>query len=275
MLAGELLDMTEAEILFADFLNCSRLSLYLNRDLPLDKYQAKFLSSVLERRISGEPLQYILKRIEFMGLEFVLTKDVLIPRPETEILVENAVRCLSVAATSHRALRILDIGTGSGCIAVSLAKLLSDPVIDAIDISGPALIVARKNAGLNKVSINFMQSDLFNHQDLETGGYDLIISNPPYIPTGEIRKLQPEIRFEPFIALDGGSDGLDFYRRIIKESPRYLREGGLLIMEMGLNQIYALKNIIEKSSTFGIVEITKDYNNIDRVIVLERHKENG
>ncbi|TRZ96442.1 peptide chain release factor N(5)-glutamine methyltransferase [bacterium] len=259
--------MIESEILFTDLLGCDRVSLYLNQDRYLNKQQADFLASVLKRRAKGEPLQYILAKTEFMGLQFRLTEDVLIPRPETEILVETALRYFSNIDT---ALQILDLGTGSGCIAICLAKVLSNSIIDAIDISERALKVAKKNSRLHKVNINFMPSDLFSNQKLIGNSYDLIISNPPYIPGEEIKNLQPEIRFEPDIALDGGSDGLDFYRRVIGESSQYLKDRGLLMIEIGFNQKYAVQDIIGKSSALDIIEIVKDYHNFERVIVAQK-----
>jgi release factor glutamine methyltransferase len=167
-------------------------------------------------------------------------------------------------------LRILDLGTGSGCIAVSLAKFLPNAKIDAIDISGKALEIARKNARLNNVEINFIHADLLTSYELGVRSYDIIVCNPPYIPTAEIDRLQPEIRYEPRIALDGGSDGLDFYRKIIRDAPYYLEERGFLVMEMGFDQKNDIENIFQDSGKFDIVKILKDYNAFDRVIVARK-----
>lgn len=259
--------MNETELLFTDVLNCDRLSLYLNRDTVLDKNKSILLSSILKRRILGEPIQYILGKVEFMGLEFKVNKDVFIPRPETEILVEIAINIVKLL--SCQTVKLLDIGTGSGNIAVSLAKFLPRARIYATEISKQALEVAKDNAKSNNVEINFIQSDLFNNYELRTNNYELIISNPPYIATSEIELLQPEIRYEPRIALDGDKDGLDFFRRIIKEAPKYLKENGFLIMEMGFNQAESVKNIFQNSPGFEIIEVVKDYNNIERVIVAQ------
>lgn len=263
--------MTEAELLFTEILNCNRQDLYLNKEAFLDKAAASLISSALKRRVQGEPLQYILGKTEFMGLEFKVTPEVFIPRPETEILVETAIKSVHspLCPAVHS---ILDVGTGSGCIAISLAKFLKNARVNAIDISNAALKVARQNAQLNNVEINFIQSDLFNTVNSRLSAVDLIVTNPPYVPTREIGKLQPEIRYEPAIALDGGKDGLDFYRRIIQEAPRFLREGGFLIMEMGFNQAEAIKNIFQKSGVFEIIELIKDYNNIERAIVAKKAK---
>ncbi len=271
--------MNETELLFTEILNCNRPDLYLNKDLHLDKEKSAFISSALKRRISGEPIQYILGKTEFMGLEFKVNNNVFIPRPETEILVEMAIKyitkspCLSGRQASHQvtSFNILDIGTGSGCIAISLNKFLPNARISAVDISDQALGVAKENAMLNNVSsrINFIQGDLFNTYGLTPNTYGLIISNPPYIPTLDIAKLQPEINHEPIIALDGGPDGLEIYRKIISQAQDYLKEGGFLIMEMGFNQREAIKNIFKKYKYFEIIEVVKDYHNIDRVIVAQ------
>lgn len=268
--------MNEGELLFTEILGCDRLSLYLNKNSALGRDESVVVSSVLKRRLSGEPLQYILGKIEFMGLEFKVSPDVFIPRPETEILVETVLNIVSPLTRPFVCpLRILDVGTGSGCIAISLAKLLKGTEMTAVDISQEALDIAKQNALLNNVEINFLQSDLFNTQDLRPNTYDLIISNPPYIPTEDIENLQLQIQYEPVIALDGGKDGLDFYRWIIKNSPKYFKKGGYLIMEMGFNQRDAIEDIFYNSRDFKIKEVVKDYNNIDRIIVARKTSTNG
>jgi release factor glutamine methyltransferase len=267
--------MDEAELLFTEILNCDRLSLYLDRKLPLDKQKSGLVSSVLKRRMRGEPLQYILGKTEFMGLEFRVNKEVLIPRQETEILVETVIRKVRESAPACPAgrslrvmpLRILDIGTGSGCIAISLAKFLPQAEIYAMDISIGALKIAKENARLHDVNINCIHSDLFSSNELLVSGYDYIVSNPPYIPASQILRLQREIKYEPLIALDGKSDGLDYYRRIINDAYRYLKEGGLLILEIGFNQARHIENIFQKSGNFEIIDKVKDYNGIDRMVV--------
>ena len=270
--------MNEAELLLSEILNCDRLSLYLNKDLILDKDKTTLISSVLKRRIKGEPIQYILGRTEFMGLEFKVNRDVFIPRPETEILVEATVKIVREFASSRvRELKILEIGTGSGCIGVSLAKLLPVEIeITATDISGAALEVAQDNAKLKAVAarIRFINSDLFAHHAIRNTQYDIIISNPPYVVTSEIDDLQPEISYEPRIALDGGIDGLDFYGHLINNSTNYLKEGGFLILEIGFNQREPIENIFQKSGNFRVIEVVKDYNGIDRVTVAQYAQRN-
>jgi len=261
--------MNEADLLFTQALNCNRLSLYLNKDLKLSRDKSYLISSVLKRRIRGEPLEYILGKAEFMGFEFKVTRDVFIPRPETEILVEKAISQLSAVSCQLSDINILDLSTGSGCIAISLAKYLPHIKLTATDISHKVIEIAQYNARLNNVinQIKFIRGDLFDTYDLRLNTYDLIVSNPPYIPNLEINNLQSEIKYEPRIAIDGGVDGLDFYRRIIRDCQDYLKEGGFLIMEMGFGQSMRIKEIFSASEKFKIVEIVKDYNNIERVIV--------
>ena len=272
--------MNEAELLFSELLGLNRMDLYQKRTLRLDKARAQEAVSVLKRRISGEPLQYILGKTEFMGLEFKVTPKVLIPRPETELLVEKTIELATKSQSQCAAKRslpggdkvtkILDLGTGSGCIAISLAKFLPEAQIDAVDISEEALEIAKENAELNNTKINFIKSDLFAKYELRAKSYELIISNPPYVVSNEISALQPEVRSEPRVALDGGPDGLDFYRRLINDAPRYLREGGYLVLEIGFGQREVVKNILNIAKGLEIMDIIKDYNGIDRVVVTRK-----
>lgn len=272
--------MNEAELLFTKVLNCERNSLYLRKDIALDKEKRMMISSALKRRFSGEPIQYILGESEFMGFNFKVNANVLIPRPETEILVEAAIKIanrLSQIAyrksqtLKSRTISILDLGTGSGCIAVSLAKLLADAAITAVDISEEVLLVAKENAILNNVSdrIEFLKSDLFDALTISDMRYAICVANPPYICSSQINELAPEIRFEPRIALDGGKDGLGFYRKIISDAHIYLENGGYLILEMGFGQHAGIRKILQNYSNFEIIEVVQDYNNIERVIVAQ------
>jgi len=261
--------MDEKELLFTGILKCSRTDLYLNKDLILDRRKSWAILAALKRRLRGEPVQYILGNTEFMGLEFKVNPDVFIPRPETEILVETVLR-LTRSLGPRVKIPILDLGTGSGCIAIALAKFLPDAKITAIDISDKALGVARQNARLNKVRVKFLKKDLTRSWELEGQDYDLIVSNPPYVSSAKIGGLQPEIRHEPRIALDAGPDGLDFYRIIVRQADLYLKEGGFLIMEMGFGQRQDLENILQEPGNFEIKEVIKDYNYIDRVIVAQK-----
>ncbi|MDD5465700.1 MAG: peptide chain release factor N(5)-glutamine methyltransferase [Candidatus Omnitrophica bacterium] len=257
--------MNEAELVLSHVLNCGRLSLYLNKDAVLDKDKTVIISNILKRRISGEPLQYILGSCEFMGCEFKVDQRALIPRPETEILVESAIAELK--AMANVAPKILDLGTGSGCIAISIAKLLPRARVLAADISDEALELAGQNARLNKVEIKFLRTDLFS--GLKNKKFDLIISNPPYIPTGELAGLAKEISFEPKQAIAAGIDGLDFYRLITSRSAAHLRDNGLLAFEVGAKQAKAVRAMLRKEN-FSDLKIIKDYNNIQRVVMAKK-----
>ena len=261
--------MNEAELLFCETLNYDRMSLYLNKDKILNKERLRPISSALRKRIKGEPIQYIIGKAEFMGFEFRVTPDCLIPRPETEILVETAIKI--VRRMSEEA-EILDLGTGSGCIAISLARLIPGTKITATDISAAALKIARLNAKSNNVNIVFLKGALFQACGLRPKAYDLIISNPPYVASSQIKRLQPEVQFEPVTALDGGKEGLDFYKRIINDAPQYLKKRGFLIFEIGFNQADAVKKNLQNSGYFEIIEVIKDYSNLDRVIVSKKLK---
>jgi len=266
--------MNEAEMVLTSILACDRAALYARAKSRLDKKQAKALSSILKRRISGEPLQYILGKTEFMGLEFGVNRRVLIPRPETEILVETALRY--AGKHNHKPLfRILDMCTGSGCIAISLAKALKGAAIDAADVSGEALQVARRNARAHNARVRFIRADLFDSLSLVKGSYDMLVCNPPYIPRLDIAGLQPEVRHEPFCALDGGDDGLAFFRRVSRLSPAYLKDKGILIMEMGYKQAAQVKKIFKNDGFFAIIEVIKDYARIDRILVAEKRELHG
>jgi release factor glutamine methyltransferase len=259
--------MNEAELLFTQVLGCDLFTLQVNRKARLPFDDARFIAQVFRRRIQGEPLQYILNRADFMGLSFAVAPQVFIPRPETEILVETVMKCIQGEDTLPLHRRILDVGTGSGCIAISLAKYLSCVTVDALDISPEALAVAQRNAVDNNVNVNFLQSDLWELLEAKTPIYDCIVSNPPYIPTGDIAGLQQEVLWEPRIALDGGEDGLDFYRKLASEAPSYLKKGGFLVMEIGYNQAASVEKILQESGHFKVGPVVKDYQTIERIIV--------
>lgn len=220
------------------------------------------------------PVQYIMGKSEFCGLDFIVNENVLIPRPETELLVETIIDLiahytqLTTKLTTHYPLHILDLCTGSGCIAISLTKAVTDCKIVASDISEGALKIAEENAKANGVfgRIDFIKSDIF--KDIK-GEFDIIAANPPYIAKDEFCELQEEVLREPRIALDGGADGLDFYRRIIPEAAKYLKSGGYLIMEIGFGQSTAVCKIIKTDNRLRLAGIKKDRNGIDRVIVAQ------
>jgi len=217
----------------------------------------------IKRLISGEPLQYITGVQEFMKLNFIVNKDVLIPQPDTEILVEEVIK---IANKMENPI-ILDLCTGSGAIAVSLAKNIPNVKIIATDISKKALEIAKYNAKLNGVlnSIDFIESNLYNK--IKNIKFDVIVSNPPYIATNEIQKLPKDVRQEPMIALDGGKDGLDFYRKIYDKGNEFLNRQGYICVEIGYNQREAVKKIIEKKQRYVETYCIKDLCENDRVIV--------
>ena len=272
---GKRCGVNEKELILTDLLGCRRHELYLKK-ISLSKKQSKVLERIRFLRARGKPLQYILGKAYFMGLRFNLVEGTFIPRPETEILVETAIEAIKNKAKSKGSIKILDIGTGSGCIAVSLAKLLPLAEITAVDISKVSIDTARENAKLNNVAnrIRFIKSDLFPDiapEDISSSEarqkYDIIVSNPPYIPRGDLDSLQSEVKYEPKIALDGGEDGLEFYRRIIDKSRLFLKRGALLIMETGLGQSSSVKDIVSRDKNFKFVKVVYDYNKIDRVIL--------
>lgn len=260
--------MSERELLLTAILKCQRADLYSGRP-ALTKEQEDRLVYCLSLRSQGIPLQYVLGETEFFGLRFKVDKRVLIPRSETELLVEAVIRRMKDegSRTTDYEPRILDIGAGSGCIAVALAKFLPNARVTAVDISCQALELARENALLNEVSdrINFIQSDLFPPA---AEAFDIIVSNPPYVCSQEIEKSSAEVRNEPRLALDGGNDGLDFYREIIPRAGRFLKKGGLLALEMGFLQRQGIEEIIKSQGRLRLKEVIKDYSDIERIMVL-------
>ena len=210
----------------------------------------------LEERV---PLEYITHNKEFMKLNLYVDENVLIPRPDTEVLVEEVIkRCKEND-------NVLDLCTGSGAIAVSLAKYLNGLNITGIDISDKAIEIAKKNASTNNVFIDFYKSNLF--ENVKQNNWNVIVSNPPYIESNVINELEPEVRNEPKIALDGGEDGLDFYRKIIYETPYYLKNNGILALEIGYNQSKAVEKLIKKRGCYTDVETIKDLAGNDRVVI--------
>ena len=265
----------EAEILLSYFLEMSRSEIYLNSDRVLKDIEKAQLEKKIQKRIEKIPLQYITKHQEFMGMDFLVEKGVLIPRPETEILVEEVIRKLKNYKCSN-SLRVADLGTGSGIIAVSIAKFIEDVIIYATDISKKSLQIALKNAQKHgcKNKIIFLQGDLFEPfiGIIKKNSLDGIISNPPYIDSHDFESLPPEIKDnEPKVALAGGIDGLDYYRKIIKKSPQYLKKNGFMALEVGFDQSKIVKDLIIKENNFNQnIEITKDYLGIERVVIAYR-----
>ncbi len=242
----------------------SREAYYLDPLQKLGEKEAERYRQAIERRASRIPLQHITGEQEFMGLKFLVDGNVLIPRQDTEILVETVLNGMSTG------MRVLDMCTGSGCIAVSLAKLgkKSGRVngknrFAAADVSCEALKVARENARMHGVDVEFFLSDLFESVE---GRFDCIVSNPPYIRTREIEKLQEEVRLhDPRAALDGGEDGLYFYRRIVRDAAFHLEDGGLLAFETGCDQSAAVAGLMEEAG-YARIETKRDLAGLDRVV---------
>lgn len=258
-----------AELLLAHILNCKRLDLYLLFDRPLKEDEVILYRELLKKRGSFVPLQYLVGTVEFFGLEFNVDSSVLIPRPETELLIETIIE-----ENQNTNLKILDVGTGSGIIAISLAKHFDHSELYAIDISESALETAKQNAAKNLVAdrIKFLQLDVRNDIPLLEESFDLIVSNPPYISKDEFPKLHTELRvFEPAIALTDYADGLSFYRSISEKAAGLLNEIGKIYFEVGKDQSIFVKNILEANG-FVNVKIKKDFQDIERVISGEKNE---
>jgi release factor glutamine methyltransferase len=258
----------DAEVLLGHALNVGKAEIYLNADSALSIEDEGRFRELLMRRAKREPVAYLTGRKEFWSLDFDVTPDVLIPRPETELLVELVIQ--RATETSRKVpLRILDIGTGSGAIAVSLAKELPEAQIWAVDLSAAALNIAGINSRQHGVAsrIRFLLGDLFNPITEPAAIFDVIVANPPYIRSGELADLAPEIRdWEPMIALDGGADGLAAYRRIVDEAGNYLAPGGHILLEIGDDMGKAVADLFGHTGGYETPSIYRDYAGKDRII---------
>lgn len=235
----------------------NRAYYFAHGDEPMSDETAAEYLTLIGRRAGHVPVQQLTHQAFFMGYEFYVNENVLIPRQDTETLVEEALKVVKPG------MKVLDLCTGSGCIIVSIVHNVPEVEGTATDISKQALLVAKENAKLNQVSVTFERSDLF---DNVTGTYDVIVSNPPYIRTGEVVKLMPEVQeFEPMEALDGKEDGLYFYRKIIKECKAYLKPGGHILFEIGYDQGEAVSGLL-KEAGFKNVTVIKDLAHNDRVV---------
>lgn len=249
----------EAEWMLCEALSLDRVGLYLNFDKPLSEAELAAYRGMVARRGRREPLQYILGSQEFMGLDFQVSPAVLIPRHDTEVLVSEA------AKRGAGSRSILDIGTGSGCVAIALAKALPEAEISSVDISGEALAVARGNAERNGAAVQFFQGSLF--EPFSGQRFDMVVSNPPYIPKAELATLQQEVRgFEPLGALDGGADGLDFYRGITAAAPDYLNPRGWLLFEVGAGQAPEVLELLNSGGFRADSFVELDPAGIERVV---------
>jgi len=271
----------DAELLVFHAANMDRIDAYVNNPAVKSSDSAR-VRRLLQRRLKGEPIQYIVGQIEFLGLTIKVGRGVLIPRPETELLVEEAIKAvmrnkISVASKEKNALRVtqrasqsvLDLCTGSGCIALSLAKEFPDAEVYGTDLSKEALVYAKKNAKANDIkNVTFLQGSLF--EPVKGKAYDLITANPPYIRRSELETLQREIRdWEPISALDGGEDGMDFYRTILSSADQFLNPGGSLFLELGYDQAEAVKKVAKRQGFLDLAVIN-DYAGIGRILAVRR-----
>ena len=259
----------DAEVLLAYVLNQpERIYLYVHFDQPLEQPELTAYRECIKRRVQHEPVAYITGHRDFMGLDFKVTKDTLIPRPDTEILVEAVLQRLPAAGENST---LADIGTGTGAICLSLLNYLPKLRAMAVDISPGALAVAQENSvslGLSQ-RVEFLQGDLLAPLKAKGELLNTIVSNPPYIPKADIATLASDVKaYEPMGALDGGEDGLDFYRRLLAESGDLLKDGGFLAMEVGIHQAHQLEALAKDMSQWGKCEILRDLAGIERVVIL-------
>ena len=259
---------TNAELLLGAVLDARKIDLYLDRDRILSPQQVQKFNQFIQERIAGKPPQYIIGSTEFFGLEFKVNQSVLIPRPETETLVEAVIEHLKDCSQP----KIIDLGTGSGAIAISLAKNLKSSFVFATDVSSEALKVAKENARRHEVDdrIDFLCGDLFEplrNKNLK-GKIDCVVSNPPYVSKDEFDHLPKEVKdYEPIVALRTDEEGPSFHKKIIEGSLDFLKEGGILALEVGLGQASKVAGLIRNRKDFKNREIKKDLGGIERIVV--------
>lgn len=254
----------KAKILVSNVLKQSKEYLMINEKKEVSENDFNKIKEDLSRLIKGIPIQYIIEKQEFFGLDFLVNENVLIPQPDTEILVEEAISL----AKQIKANKLLDLCTGSGAIAISIAKNTQIANIVATDISKHALEIAKKNCKKNEVkNIKLLQSDLFENINEK---FNIIVSNPPYIKTKVIDTLSPEVKNEPYIALDGGQDGLEFYKKIISKAYEYLEKGGYLCLEIGYDQKEEVMELAKLSQKYNKIYSKKDLSGNDRIIVCQK-----
>lgn len=251
-----------AKELLSYVLKKDKVYLTINLDSDLTDIEYVEFTKYIEQIIDGKPLQYITQKREFMGMEFFMNENVLIPQPDTEILVETVLDICK--RYGKQSLRILDLCTGSGAIAISLSKILNTQVF-ASDVNTKALKVAEKNNVMNNTKVEFIESNLFEKINGEK--FDIIVSNPPYIKNEEIKSLSKQVQNEPYIALAGGEDGLDFYRKIIDEAYKYINKNGYLCLEIGYDQKEDLIKLIKQNENYEYENCIKDLSNNDRCII--------
>lgn len=260
-----------AELLLSHSLSMKRLDLYLQHDKPLGPDELARFKTLIKRRKDREPVAYITGSKGFWTLDLSVTPDVLIPRPDTECLVEAALRILP-ETNPDGPLRVVDLGTGSGAIVLTLASERPDNLYYTVDISEKALAVAKKNKAANGIdaSVSFIRGSWFG-PFVDQPVFDLVVSNPPYIPSGDIQGLEPEItRYEPMLALDGERDGLACIRKILSEASVCLKDGGWLMMETGYDQKQAVISLAEQAGCYGDIDYIRDAAGHDRVVIMRK-----
>ena len=258
----------------------NKIELLINYNKVINDEKEKCFFNYIDEIIKGKPVQYIIKNQEFMKLNFYVDDNVLIPQPDTEILVENTIKILGKLEKNARVqekpnleekLTVLDLCTGSGAIGISIKKYMKNAIVYVSDISSKALEIAKINAKNNNVNINFIQSDMFEKfNEMKNLKFDVIVSNPPYIETDNLETLPKEVQAEPKLALDGGKDGLKYYRKIADKGYMYLKDKGYILMEIGYNQNISVPELFKNNNEYKNIEIFKDLSNIDRVIKIEK-----
>lgn len=263
----------KARMLLANILKQSKEYLLIHETEKLNLNDTNKYKEGIKKLAINIPIQYIINKNEFMGLEFYVDENVLIPQPDTEILVEEVIKiCKEINShNENKKIRILDLCTGSGAIGISLKKYIQNSEITLSDISNKALEIAKKNCIniIGNTEINIIESDLFEKIDVNNK-FDIIVSNPPYIETKTIQTLDKEVQKEPKLALDGGEDGLNLYRRIIKKAHNYLSDNGILVLEIGYNQKDKVINLIRTSNMYREVYSKKDLSNNDRIVACKK-----
>ena len=256
----------KARVVLADLLGKNKEYLMIHEDDDIKEGLNKIFLNKIERLKNHEPLQYVINKQDFMGLELYVDENVLIPQPDTENLVEEVILLSDKKRKYIRdEIKILDLCTGSGAIAISLSKLINKSLVYASDISKRALKIAEENSMKNHANVLFLESDLFDKIS-KIYKFDIIVSNPPYIESEVIKTLSEEVKKEPILALDGGEDGLDFYRKIAKEAKDYIDKEGYLALEIGYNQRTEVENILKENGYKNIYS-RKDLGGNDRIVV--------
>lgn len=261
-----------AELILSHVLDLKRIELYTNFDKPVAKPQLDQLRELVKRAVQNEPIAYLTGKTEFYSLEFAVTRDCLIPRPETELLVERAIEFLRGRASKQL---VCDLCTGCGCIAVAIAKNVADVDVLATDISDTALQVAVQNAINHRVTerIKFLHGDLFEPliPEMDNSRFDLVLCNPPYITSSEYQRLEPNVKdYEPKAALLGGADGLDVYRRICRHIEQFLKSDAALMLEIGYGQGQDVARLLGQTNLFNKISVEKDFQNNDRIVIAAR-----